>query len=943
MPVSPGTAVPVPTGRAGLIEDLQALSRLHRLAMQSLEETGLAPILGEILDAAIAISSADFGTAQLLDPATSDLRIVAQRGFEPSWVEFWNDACRGRGVHGSAIEHAARVIIEDVETSAVFAGQPALEIQRQARVRAVQSTPLLSRAGKPIGVLSTHFSRPHRPAERELHWLDLLARQAADTVDHAQVTAGLRRSAARFRALATAGWDVLYCMSPDWSQMCFLEGRGIVADAAEASHDWLARYIDQADQPRVLEAVRAAIGTKSVFDLEHRVRRVDGSLGWAHSRAVPVLDGGGEIVEWLGAARDVTDVRQAASALADERQRLESLLQSLPVGVVFSDSPDCERMTGNAAVLDLLEAGADDNISASARDPDALGRRIVYLHDGRPISADELPLQRAAREGREFGPIELELRLPSGAEKSVEVSAAPIRNADGQLLGVLAVLADTAERRRATLAHEQTRLKDEFLAVLGHELRNPLAAIAGAMDALRHAAGAAQRDSLHELVRRQAGVLRRLVDDLLDVSRITQGQIRLQKEDIVLSDLLNFAAEAALPAFRQRQQDLLVSLQPGPTRFNADRVRLRQILANLLDNASKYTHAGGRIELSGAREGDEIVLRCKDNGPGIAADMLERVFEPLVRVESAACGADGLGLGLTLVRRLAELHGGGASVVSRGPGAGSEFIVRIPFVAAGPMPAVIERPLAVARPASIVLVEDHDDVALSLTLVLEQAGHRVSRFADGRSALAAAAALAPDVVLIDIGLPGMSGLEVLAGMRQQPGLGHALFICSSGLPPAVPTSAAAGFDHYLVKPIDIDELLALIGQHLARAKPLRTLLVEDHADMAKATAWLLRHEGLEVEIAPTGRDAIETALRQQPEIVLCDMNLPDMSGLDVIRELRQRSDTSQTYFAMLTASSDDELRAYNERSGSLGVDEFISKPLRPEWIRSLVARPDRGR
>lgn len=925
-----------------MFDDLQALSRLHRLAMLSLRAAGLESILSEIVDIAIDIAGADFGNVQIIDPASSDLRIVAQRGFQDWWIEFWNVEAKGHGVCGSAVEHGTRVIVEDVQNSPLFAGKPTLDVQLRAGVRAVQSTPLLTRSGKPVGVLSTHFRQPHRADERTLKWMDLLARQAADTIENAQVTTALRRSESRFRALTQAGWDVLYCMSPDWSQMCRLEGKGFLADTHEEAHDWLSRYIDPADQPQVAGAIGEAIRAKAAFDLEHRVRRADGSLGWVHSRAAPVLDSDGRIVEWFGAAKDVTESKRTETELFDQRQRLEALLQSLPVGVGFTDSPGCENVRCNAALLELFDAGPNDNVSASALDAQALGRRVVYLQEGRPVAADEMPLQRAAREGQRVGPLELEVRLPSGKRFFIDTTAAPIRNARAELIGAVVVAMDVAERRRAAQAREEVRLKDEFLSILGHELRNPLAAISNAMQALPHESSHAQRDEIDQLIGRQVGVLRRLVDDLLDVSRITHGLIRLQMDEISLAELLNSAAAAARPSARQRRQDLLVGLPPEDTRFVADKVRLRQILANLLDNATKYTDPGGLIELSAAREGSDVVLRCKDNGHGIAPRMQERIFEPLVRAHSAAPAAPGLGLGLTLVRRLAGLHGGSASVASAGPGAGSEFIVRIPFVAPQPAASQADQPAGVAAEtaaASVVIVEDNADVAHSLALVLEQVGHRVSRFADGPAALAGIGSLNPDAVLIDIGLPGMSGYDVLARMRQQPHLARTLFIGSSGRPlAATGGSAAARFDHCLVKPVDIEALLALIDTHVFRPKPLVALLVEDHADVARATGLLLRQQGFAVEVAASAGHALEAARRLRPRIILCDLSLPDMNGLELIRELRPQLSAWGTHVVVVTGSSADELRPYNARAESLGVDQFVAKPITREWARRLRAQ-----
>lgn len=927
------------------MKSLEATARLQNLVILPAGPTGPEPILGEIIDAAIAISGADFGSVQLVDPQSSGLRIAAQRGFPRWWIDFWNSAGKGQGVCGKALERGTRVIVEDVESCPIFADTPALEIQRRAGVRAVQSTPLVSRSGMPLGVFSTHYRKTHSPDAHELELLDLLARRGADAIENARVTAALRASEERFRALVTASSYVVYCMSPDWRQMRFLDGRGFIADTRAPSETWLERYIHPDDQPHVMKVIQEAIRTKCTFVLEHRVRRVDGTLGWTQSRAVPLLDADGEITEWFGAATDVTEGKEAERKLFEERERLQALLRSLPVGVAFSDDPSCEHITRNPALLAQLGASREDEISASAVDPQAFGRRTRFLHAGRPIGEAELPLQRAIREGRTIPPMELEVQPPHGRTRVLEASGAPIRGEQGEVIGAVSVTVDVTARKQEELEREEARLKDEFLAFLGHELRNPLAAVSNAVQVLSGGVTAEQRASLVELIQRQVGVLRRLVDDLLEVSRVRYGQIRLERESIDLSDLLQAAAAAAQAAVTERAQELVVRPLPRRVLFMADQVRMRQIAANLLDNASKYTERGGRIELWGALEGSEIVIGCRDSGRGIPRGMRTQIFEPLVREEKAGQTASaGLGLGLTLVKRLTELHGGNVTAKSEGPGTGSEFIVRLPLVEVDPTPAPARGAPPSARPRRalcFVVVEDNPDVGQTLKLSLEQAGHRATRFPDGPSALSGVTNLRPDAVVLDIGLPGMDGYEVLAKMRELPELRNTPFIAISGFPEASGTGPrGGGFDHYLVKPVDATQILALVAKRPRerKAEPLRVLLVEDHADLAAVTADVLREEGLEVLTALSGREALDVGARFQPQLILCDMNLPDMKGVEVIRRLRSGGMASKPYAAIVTGWSESEIRIYNDRAGAMGVDEFISKPMTPDGVRTLVRK-----
>jgi two-component system, chemotaxis family, CheB/CheR fusion protein len=297
--------------QATLARELDTAAKLHRLAMLSVREADLSVILGEVVEAAISVSAADFGNIQLLDKESSDLHIVGQRGFPQWWIDFWNTTAKGKGSCGTALERRERVIVEDVEKSPIFAGARALEIQLRAGVRAVQSTPLIGRSGTPLGVFSTHYQKPQSPDERALRLLDLLARQATDIIERAQMEASLRESEERFRALVIATSDVVYCMSPDWSEMRLLYGRDFIPDTQEPSRVWLEKYIHADDQPRMMAAIDNAIAIKGVFELEHRMVRRNGTLGWVFSRAVPILNAGGEIIEWFGTAKDITALKEA--------------------------------------------------------------------------------------------------------------------------------------------------------------------------------------------------------------------------------------------------------------------------------------------------------------------------------------------------------------------------------------------------------------------------------------------------------------------------------------------------------------------------------------------------------------------------------------------------------------------------------------------------------
>jgi CheY-like chemotaxis protein len=355
--------------------------------------------------------------------------------------------------------------------------------------------------------------------------------------------------------------------------------------------------------------------------------------------------------------------------------------------------------------------------------------------------------------------------------------------------------------------------------VLAHELRNPLAAIRRAMDlARREGPAAADWDWGRGVIDRQSRLLCRLVDDLLDVSRIGRGKVVLRREPLDVRDVATRAVEVVRPLVEEMRQTLTVSLPPTPLPVNGDPVRLEQVLANLLTNAAKYTDEAGGITLAGACEGDEVVVRVRDTGIGIPAERLETVFGLFGQSDGSHDRAKGgLGIGLTLVRDLVELHGGGVLATSEGPGRGSEFTVRLPAHAgsAAQESGTTAGPRRAARRGRRVLVvDDNADNAAGLSRLLKRAGHDVRVADDGRSALVVARGHRPEVVLLDIGLPGMNGYEVLKRLRAEGCCEGALIIAVSGYgqPEDLRRSREAGFDRHLVKPVDYDALMELFDR-----------------------------------------------------------------------------------------------------------------------------------
>jgi len=374
---------------------------------------------------------------------------------------------------------------------------------------------------------------------------------------------------------------------------------------------------------------------------------------------------------------------------------------------------------------------------------------------------------------------------------------------------------EQAIREQAQRLAEVDRVKNEFLATLSHELRNPLTPLRNSLALLRVAQMTDPAATpIHEMMERQVDHLVRLVDDLLEMSRVSRGEFALRRERVDVATVVRHAIEASEPLVHAHRHRLSVTVADGPLPLDGDAVRLAQILANLINNAAKYTDPGGRIEVRAWREGEFACVSVRDDGVGIAVDVLPRMFEMFSRGDGAGRrDQSGLGIGLALSRRLAEMHGGSLQGRSGGPGRGSEFTLRIPLVDA-PAPAAPERPAPARLPRAmrILVVDDNRDAADSLGMVLGALGADVRIANDGPAALAAFARDAPEIVLLDLGMPGMDGYEVARHLRERfPGGKTALIALTGwGQDDDRRRTQAAGFDHHLVKPAEIGALQALL-------------------------------------------------------------------------------------------------------------------------------------
>jgi PAS domain S-box-containing protein len=402
----------------------------------------------------------------------------------------------------------------------------------------------------------------------------------------------------------------------------------------------------------------------------------------------------------------------------------------------------------------------------------------------------------------------------------------PLRDDRGVLRGFVKILRDRTDRKRLdeelrtrteALARAD-REKDEFLSVLAHELRNPLAPVVYALRLLdEKPLDDPDRWYIRRIVDRQMRRLARLIDDLLDVSRIRTGKVELRKSRIDLNVLIGHAVDGVRPLCEDRGHTLTVSLPPEPVWVDADPNRIEQVLANLLSNAVKFTENGGHLSLAAERHGQEAVVRIKDDGVGIAADLLPRIFDLFIQGDrSLDRSRDGLGIGLTLSQRLVELHGGTLEAQSAGTGQGSEFVVRLPALpsVAAPDEEPAHRDEPASRPLRVLVVDDSEDTTELLGALLEMAGHSIQLAHSGPAALEAAAVFRPDAVILDIGLPGLDGYQVAGRLREGP-LGKDVVLIAAtgyGQEDDLRRSREAGFDRHLVKPIDPADLQRLLAE-----------------------------------------------------------------------------------------------------------------------------------
>jgi PAS domain S-box-containing protein len=613
------------------------------------------------------------------------------------------------------------------------------------------------------------------------------------------------------------------------------------------------------DVPILRDAFDRLVAGGQSFDLDKRCLRPDGGTVWSSNSVSLVRDNRGVAQHVIAIVVDITErkiaeehnrflaeVSERLAELTDQASTLQKVAGAVVPAVADWCAVDLVDEEGNhkriaSSHVDPSKAELLHPLSEPSANPDASTvRRVLSTRQ-----AELIPDLSEAVVGRRGGDEKRLQALRSFGLRSYVCVPLMLRD---RMLGTLAIGMGSSGRRynerdlvvavelgrRVSIAVENANLyqaiqqaakrKDEFLATLAHELRNPLAPLTNSLQILRTSdSGSDLASKARGMMERQVSQLRRLVDDLLDVSRIDTGKMELRKEPILLSTVVRNAVEAVRESL-EAEHKLAISLPSGDVWLHADPARLAQVLTNLLDNAEKYTPAGGRVALEAIEAGDEISIAVTDTGIGISPEMLHRIFDMFIQGDNSFERAyGGLGIGLTLVKRLVEMHDGRISAESEGPGKGSRFIVRLPRLteaaqaARRPAEQPDSGPQPPGRKLTVLVVDDNRDSATSLAMLLDAMGHSVHTAYDGPGALEAAGQHRPDIIFLDIGLPGISGYDVARKLRQDEANRQMQVVALSGYGTAqdMQRSAQSGFDLHVVKPIDIAHLNKIVSARAA--------------------------------------------------------------------------------------------------------------------------------
>jgi PAS domain S-box-containing protein len=582
--------------------------------------------------------------------------------------------------------------------------------------------------------------------------------------------------------------------------------KGYAADEIVGQH-FSVFYTPEANQRRWPEQELELAQVQGRFEDEGWRVAKGGRRFWANVVITALRDANGELRGFSKITRDLTERRQREELLRRSEERFRLLVEGISDYAIFMLDRDGRVASWNAGASRLNGYSAQEII----------GQHFSVFYP-KEVLDKKWPEQELAM-AREHGRFEDEGQRvrKNGSTFWAHVVVTPLYDGHGELMGYAKITRDLTDRKRVEALERAERQTNEFLAMLAHELRNPLAPISNALNLLaRKPAADATEQWVRDVLERQTGQMSRLVDDLMDVSRITRSAISLTREPVDMRHVVRVAADASLQWMEARGHSLLLDLPDDELAVQGDEVRLVQVVQNLLDNAAKYTPQGGRIEVRARRDARGIMVSVKDNGVGMEPDMLRAAFELFRQGRQGLDRPEGgLGIGLTLVRRLVALHGGTVEALSAGPGKGSEFVVRLPAAGAGAgAKKSIAPPARPRRALRVLVVDDNQDAANALRLLLEGDGHEVKLAGDGVSGLALAREYKPDYLLLDIGLPRLSGYDIAASLRADPAMKDTTIVAVTGYGQVHDRSrtAAVGFDHHLTKPVEYAALQQLLQQ-----------------------------------------------------------------------------------------------------------------------------------
>lgn len=801
----------------------EILSEAQKVAMeQAVSGAPLEQVLGTLVRAAEAHSEGAMLVSVLI-AQDGNLR----HGAAPSLPRAYNGAIDGIkigpnvGSCGTAAHFNREVVVSDIATDPLWVDYKELALSHG--LRSCWSQPIRSPGGALLGTLACYRRERHAPTPAEREAVALLVNTAALILDHRReieerraTQEALLRSEQRFRLFVTATSQMIWTTnaqglvvedSPSW--------RAFTGQTYEEwkHHGWL-EALHPDDRQATLAAWHDSLAARGVFEAEYRVRHADGDYRWTAARGVPVLAQDGSVCEWVGSNTDITERKK----VENERQRFVSLAERSNDFIGMADL-SLRPFFVNRSGLEMVGL---DSVEQALATPVT----DFFFPEDRSFIADEF-LPRTVREGS--GEVEIRFRhFKTGEALWMIYSVYGVKDPQGHLIGHATVSRNITERKQAEeeLRRLATRLteadhrKTEFLATLAHELRNPLAPIRNGLEVLRLAGDKPETAAkVREMMQRQLSHMVHLIEDLLDVARINSGKVELRREKVEVRAIVTGAVESSLAAIDAAHHALDLRITDETLVVDADPVRLVQVLGNLLTNAAKYTPERGRIELSVGREGQHAVIAVSDNGIGIPPQALPTLFEMFTQVpNNAARSQGGLGIGLSLVRRLVEMHGGTVTAASPGEGKGSTFTVRLPTVEHQQLEVTPKQhrtqPLGKTGLAlKVVVADDNIDAAESLATLLGLGGHQVFVAHDGHDAVRQVLEHRPDLAILDIGMPGLTGYEVARVIRQTPGMKSISLIALTGWGADHDQEQArtAGFNHHLTKPADLAAIDAVLS------------------------------------------------------------------------------------------------------------------------------------